>query len=66
MMKNKKGQFLSVAAIIVVCIIGAVFLFGNLGALLSGFKIQSILTSIPTWFWFVLIGILFLMLIPKR
>jgi len=61
-LKNKKGV-IQIAVILI--IIGIVALIGLTTGIFGAIKIGDIIKSIPTWFWFVLIGILFLILIPK-
>lgn len=64
LMNNKRG--LAPLIVITIVIIGIVAFLGLFGGIASAVKINSLIKSTPAWFWYILIGVLFLMLIPKK
>lgn len=67
MMKNKRGVApLAGLLLVSVIIIIAVAVLGLAGGIGGAIKLNSIIKSMPSWFWYILIGVLILWLIPKR
>lgn len=64
MMNGKRG----IAPIIIIFLIlaGVLAIFGIGGGFLTALKINQAIQSIPTWLWGVIIGLLILMLLPRK
>lgn len=60
--KNKKG----IAPLIIVAIIVGGLLLGVLGGWFTAHKINSFISSVPSWVWWLSIFIIILILLPKK
>ena len=63
---NKKGFAAGTLLIIIMIVIGILLLFTSGGAILSAFKINSLLQNTPKWVWIVIIFLVIIMLGKKK